>query len=74
MEVDFIEKEDGNPFCNNCFLGRTENYPLSKAMGDHNQERVKARGHWQVGDKITRDLLEGLRGGMVGWVFDLFCW
>ena len=41
-EVDFVEKEDGNPFCDDNFLGGAENYPLCKPMVNHNQERVKA--------------------------------
>ena len=62
MKVDFVEKEGGDPFCDDYFLGGAENYPLSKAMVNHNQERVKARGHWQVSDKVAKDLLEGSRG------------
>ena len=61
-EVDLVEKEGGNSFCGDCFLGGAENYPLSKLMVDHDQERVKARGHRQVSDEITRDLLEESRG------------
>ena len=82
VEVDLVEKEGGNSFCSDCFLGGAENYPLSKPMVDHDQKRVKARGGWKVSDEITRDLLkgsrdkgpDGVRGGTVGWVFNLFCW
>ena len=62
VEVDFIEKESGDPFCSDCFLGGVENYPLCKPMVDHNQERVKARGDWKVSDKIARDLLKESKG------------
>jgi hypothetical protein len=34
-----------------------------KSMVDHDQQGVKARGRGKVGDKITRDLLEGTGGG-----------
>ena len=61
-EVDLVEKEGGNPFYGDCFLCGAENYPLSKPMVDHNQERVKARGYRQVSDEVARDLLEGSRG------------
>ena len=44
------------------FLGGAENYPFCKPMVDHNQKKVKARGYWQVSDKVAQDLLEGLRG------------
>ena len=40
-KVDLVEKEDGDPFCGDCFLGGAKNYPLCKPMVDHNQERVK---------------------------------
>ena len=46
VEVDLVEKEGGNSFCSDCFLGGAENYPLSKPMVDHNQKRVKTRGGW----------------------------
>ena len=80
-EVDLVEKEDGNPFCSDHLLCGAENYPLSKSMVNHNQERVKAREGWQVSDEVTRDLLEGSgdegvdrsEGWDSGWVFDLFC-
>ena len=59
-----MEKEGGYPLSGDCFLGRAENYPLSKAMVDHNQQRVKAGGSGEIGDQIARDLLEG--AGHVG--------
>ena len=62
VEVDLVEKEGGDLFCGDCFLGRAENYPFNKPMIDHDQERVKAKGHRQVSDEVTRDLLEGSRG------------
>ena len=40
-------------------------------MVDHDQERVKAGGGWQVSDQVTRDLLKRLKGEGVdrseGW-------
>ena len=32
------------------FLGGAENYSLYKAMVDHNQQRIKARGNREVSD------------------------
>ena len=61
-EVDLVEKEGGNLFCSDCFLGEAENYPFSKPIVDHNQERVKVRGDQKVSDEIARNLLKGLRG------------
>ena len=59
---DFVEKEGGDSLSGDGFLGRAKNHPLSKPMVDHDQERVKARGDREIGDEITRDLLEGVRG------------
>ena len=58
-----MEKEGGDSLSGNGFLGRAKNYPLSKPMVDHDQKRVKARGDWEIGDKITGNLLEGMRSG-----------
>ena len=57
-----MEKEGGDPFGGDGFLGRAKNYPLSKPMVDHDQERVEARGDREIRDKIARDLLERARG------------
>ena len=39
---DFVEKEGGDSFGGDGFLGRAKNHPLSKAMVYHNQERIEA--------------------------------
>ena len=57
-----MEKEGGYSLSSDCFLCGAENYPLHKAMVDHGQQRVKARGDGKVSDEVTRDLLEGARG------------
>ena len=36
-----VKKELGNPGCVNSFVTRSKNYPLSKTMVDHDQDRVK---------------------------------
>ena len=59
---DFVKKEGGDSFGGNGFLSRAKNHPLSKPVLDHNQERIEARGDWEVGDKVTGNLLEGLGG------------
>ena len=61
MKVDFVEKEGSYSLGSDGFLSGAENYPLSKAMVDHDQQRVKVRRGGEVGDKVTRDLLEGAR-------------
>ena len=58
-EEDFVEKEGCDPFGGDGFLGRAKNYPLSKPMVYHDQERIKTRGDGEIGDKIAGNLLEG---------------
>ena len=62
-----MEKESGYSLSGDHFLGETENYPLCKAMVDHDQQRVNAGGGGEVGDKVTRDLLKGVRGMRLDW-------
>ena len=59
---DFVEKEGGDSFGGNGFLGRAKNYPLSKSMVYHNHERIEGCRNGKVGDKIAGDLLERARG------------
>ena len=58
-----MEEEGGDSFGGNGFLGRAKNYPLSKPMVDHDQERIEVGGDREIRDKVTRDLLERARGG-----------
>ena len=55
---DFVEKEGGDSFGGNGFLGRAKNYPLSKPMVYHDQERIEAGGYREICDKVAGDLLE----------------
>ena len=67
-------KEKGcNPLGGRCFLSRTENYPLCKAMVDHNQERVKARGGGKISDEVAGQLLEWTGGGGANGVKGGYC-
>ena len=56
---DFVEKEGGDPFGGDRFLGRAKNHPLSKPMVYHDQERIEAQGDREIHDKVTGNLLEG---------------
>ena len=62
MKEDFVEKEGGDSFGGDGFLGRAKNHPLSKPMVYHNQERIEAQGDREICDKIAGNLLEGARG------------
>ena len=58
-----VKKGLGDPGCTNGFATRSKNYPLSKAMVDHDQDRIESRGRRKVGDEVDRELLEWERGG-----------
>jgi len=62
VEEDFVEEKGSDSFGGDGFLSGAENYPLSKAMVYHDQERIKACGGREIGDEIAGDLLEGSRG------------
>ena len=62
VEENFVEKEGGDSFGGNGFLGRAKNYPLSKPMVYHDHERIEARGDREIRDKIAGDLLKRARG------------
>ena len=48
-----MEKEGSDPLGGNGFLGRAKNYPLSKPMVYHDQERIKAGGQGEIRDKVA---------------------
>ena len=56
-----IEKELGNSCSINGFLARRKNYPLRKAMVDHDHDRIKTRRGREVGDEVNGELLKGER-------------
>ena len=60
-----VKKELSDPGYINGFAARSKNYPLCKAMVDHNQDRIKSRERRKVGDEVDRELLEWESGG--GW-------
>ena len=53
MKEDFVEEKGGNPFGGDGFLGRAKNYPLSKPMVYHDQERIKVQGDRKISDEIA---------------------
>ena len=57
-----MEEEDSYPFGSDHFLSGAENYPLHKAMVNHNQQGIEAREGREVSDQVAGDLLEGARG------------
>ena len=50
------------------FGARGENYPLTKAMVDHDHDRIKTVDQGKVGDEVNGEVLEGVRAfkGKVG--------
>ena len=67
VKEDFVEEKGGDPFGGDGFLSRAENYPLSKSMVNHDQERIKAHRDWEIRDEITEDLLEGAGSREFDW-------
>ena len=61
----FGEEQGSDPSGVNDFLSRTENYPLSKPMVNHNQKGIETIRKGKVSDQITGDLLKGAGAG--GW-------
>ena len=61
-------KEQGcDPFSGDGFLCGAENYPLSKPMADHDQERIEGQGRRKVHEKVIEDLLEGVSTRGLDW-------
>ena len=79
---DVVEEDLGNICRGGGFVARAENYPLQKAMVNHNQNRIVAMGEGEISDEVHGDLLEGVgalredgsKGGWEGWVFTLLSW
>ena len=59
----FGEEQGGDSGGVNSFLGRAENYPLSKPMVNHDQKGIKTIRKGKVGDQIAGDLLKGVGPG-----------
>ena len=56
-----VEKKLGN-FCGvHGFGARDENYPLTKAMVDHDHDRIKTVDQGKVSNEVDREVLEGAR-------------
>ena len=56
-----VKKQLGNSCSVNGLLARCKNYPLCKAMVDHDHDRIKARRRRKVGDEVNRELFKGER-------------
>ena len=55
---DLGKKELGNASHVNVFGAGSKNYPLCKAMVDHDQQRIMAGGWGEISDEVNRKLLE----------------
>ena len=56
-----VEKKLGYACGIHGFGAGDENYPLTKAMVDHNHDRIEAINWGEVGDEVHREVLEGKR-------------
>ena len=65
MKTEVFEYEVKKQLSNSCsvngLLARCKNYPLCKAMVDHDHDRIKSRRRREVGDEVNRELLKGER-------------
>ena len=57
---DKVEKQLGDSCCINSLGAMSEDYPLCKAMVNHDHNRIKASGEGKIGDEIDRELFEGI--------------
>ena len=56
-----VKKQLGNSCSVNGLLARCKNYPLCKAMVDHDHDRIKSRRGREAGDEVNRELFKGER-------------
>ena len=62
-----VKKQLGDSCSINGFLARCKNYPLSKAMVDHDHDRIKSRRRREVGDEINGELFKRERDIRLDW-------
>ena len=60
-----LKEKLGNSGSINGFGARSKDYPLHKAVVDHNQDRIKTRQGRKISDEVDGELAEGERSG--GW-------
>ena len=53
-----VKKQLGDSYHVNSLLARCKNYPLRKAMVDHDHDRIKPRGRREVSDEVNGELLK----------------
>ena len=54
-----VKKQLGNSCSVNGLVARCKNYPLHKAMVDHNHDRIKSCRRREIGDEVNRQLFKG---------------
>ena len=54
-----VKKQLCDSYGVNGFLARCKNYPLHKAMVDHDHDRIKSCRRGEIGDEVNRELFEG---------------
>ena len=61
---EYIAKEKlGDSGGVNGFGARNKDYPLRKAMVNHDQDRIKTGGGRKISDEVNQELVEGERRG-----------
>ena len=62
-----VKKQLGNSCSVNGLLARCKNYPLHKAMVDHDHDRIKARRRREVGNEVNGQLFKRERDVGPDW-------
>ena len=62
-----VKKQLGNSCSVDGLLARCENYPLHKAMVDHDHDRIKPRRRREVGNEVNGQLFKRERGIRLDW-------
>ena len=62
-----VKKQLGNSCSVNGLLARCKNYPLCKAMVDHDHDRIKSRRRREIGDEVNEELFKGKSDIRLDW-------
>ena len=62
-----VKKQLDNSCSVNGFVARCKNYPLCKAMVDHNHDRIKSHRRGKIGNEVNRQLFKGESGIGLDW-------
>ena len=62
-----VTKQLGDSCSVNGFQARCKNYPLCKAMVDHDHDRIKAHRRREISDEVNGELFKGESDSGLDW-------